>query len=228
MQEGTPLQMRRTALNLAYLRRYNQMATIRSQLNDDTEFRRRLLTFQGAECLYLIITLATGDGEARSMFRDSDIGDVDQDGAPEFLDAWGNPIRILRWAPGFPSETQLSLPLDPDQAGADVFASYASEDPDPFDPFRLDRLPSDSRPRAFRLVPLIYSGGPDGDPGLMTFTGATVATNALNMIDPYAVYDDLGLNVRGFMGMPAPDLNADGEAFASRDNIHSHVLSTRF
>jgi hypothetical protein len=61
--------------------------------------------YQGAECLYMIVMGAIGEeGDSRDVFRPADIGDVDGDGYPEFLDAWGVPIRFLRWAPGFNSE----------------------------------------------------------------------------------------------------------------------------
>ena len=50
----------------------------------------------------MIVTLGFVDElGGRDLFNESSIGDVDQDGFPEFLDAWGTPIRFLRWAPGF-------------------------------------------------------------------------------------------------------------------------------
>ncbi len=45
-------------------------------------------------------------GDAREVFKPADVADVDQDGFPEFIDAWGKPIRFLRWAPGFLSDLQ--------------------------------------------------------------------------------------------------------------------------
>lgn len=53
-----------------------------------------------AELLYQIIT--NGMPEMREMFASQEIGDVDEDGLPEFLDAWGNPICFVRWAAAFP------------------------------------------------------------------------------------------------------------------------------
>ena len=90
----------------------------RRQLNTAEKSRRN----QGAECLYMIITLATGDGEARTLFGESSIGDTDGDGAPEFLDGWGHPINFLRWAPGFDSQIQLNA----NNAQHDVTANNAS------------------------------------------------------------------------------------------------------
>ncbi len=57
----------------------------------------------------MIVTLACGDGEAKTLFKESEIGDTDGDGAPEFLDGWKHPISFLRWAPGFDSQIQLNL-----------------------------------------------------------------------------------------------------------------------
>ena len=51
-----------------------------------------------AECLYMIVMSIPGAAE---QFHASEIGDVDNDGLPEFIDAWGRPIRFLRWPAGF-------------------------------------------------------------------------------------------------------------------------------
>lgn len=66
------------------------------------------LDFQGAECLYMIIESAMQeDGDDASRLIGPDVtGDKDGDGFKEIHDAWGNPIRFLRWAPGFDSPLQ--------------------------------------------------------------------------------------------------------------------------
>ena len=107
----------------------------------------------------MVIMLGTADGEARSFFKESDIGDVDGDGAPEILDGWGQPIQFLRWAPGFAAESEL-MSGDP------------AEDHDPYDVFRQD-------PRAFRLSPLIWSAGADG------ISDIRATNNYSQLIDPY-------------------------------------------
>jgi len=68
--------------------------------------------FQYAECLYMII-MATQqeDADDRSAFKADQIKDTDGDGFPEIVDAWDQPIRFLRWAPGFISELQTTLTL---------------------------------------------------------------------------------------------------------------------
>ena len=64
--------------------------------------------YGGAECLYMIIMAAQAEeADDRSAIKPDQIGDFDNDGVPEFLDAWGQPIRFLRWAPGFVSELQV-------------------------------------------------------------------------------------------------------------------------
>lgn len=63
---------------------------------------------QNAECLYLIIMSAPQDeADDRSVIKADNIADTDGDGFPEIVDAWGTPIRFLRWAPGFMSDLQV-------------------------------------------------------------------------------------------------------------------------
>jgi prepilin-type N-terminal cleavage/methylation domain-containing protein len=139
-------------------------------------YRRRIAAIPGtwteqhqqAECLYLILaSMQDGTSNGLEFFRQSEIGDVDGDGMPEVLDAWGQPIRFLRWAPGFESALQNS----------------GDRQPDPFDPLKSDprwknnnsnnRHYPDSYPASgapadaanddpFALFPLVYSAGPDG------------------------------------------------------------------
>ncbi len=94
----------RPSVSVGYARRYN---TIMSGPNPP-----RLATaqnYQGAECLYLIVTSALQeDGDSREVFKPDDVADTDGDGFPEFVDGWKQPIRFLRWAPGFQlSELQI-------------------------------------------------------------------------------------------------------------------------
>lgn len=94
-----------------------------------------------AECLYM--TVSMGRPEAMEQFHQSEIGDVDQDGLPEFIDGWGRPIMWLRCAPGFCSPDSNIQTNDP------------ANNHDPFDTRRVDAV-------AFHLIPLIYSAGADG------------------------------------------------------------------
>ena len=86
------------------------------------------------------------------------VGDLDSDGAREFLDGWGRPIEFMRWAPGLPPQlTSIQVP-------------NATTNHDPCD---LSDPPADST--AFALFPLIYSSGPDGATGEPGAFGLVVA-----------------------------------------------------
>lgn len=108
-----------------------------------------------AECLFMAVmrggigdclscggVASAGDGAPR-------IGDQDGDGMPEFLDAWGNPIGYLLWAPA------LALPANTTQR---FFSGSRALD----DPFASSGA---IRP-SLGMRPLIYSTGPDGKSGL--------------------------------------------------------------
>jgi len=102
------------------------------------------ISHQGAECLYMIIAnMREGQSPGLSLFRQSEIADVDNDGMPEFVDGWGNTVLFLRWAPGFNSPLQEKDPND---------------NPDPFDPHGVYN--------GYGLFPLIVSAGPDGRMGV--------------------------------------------------------------
>ena len=97
-----------------------------------------------AELLYMIVEF--GSDEDRAQFNDMDIGDVDEDGLPEFLDGWKQPIMFLRWAPGFTEYSDIQ-----NENLKDL------NDPmyhDAFDPRGID-------PGAIHMIPLIYSAGGD-------------------------------------------------------------------
>lgn len=62
--------------------------------------------FADAECLFMIVMQGGIAGCVDcSELSGSDVGDKDGDKAPEFLDAWGNPIRYILWPGG------LELPV---------------------------------------------------------------------------------------------------------------------
>ena len=213
----------RTDLGEAFLRRYAAIATSSNPTSDV------LTDNQGAECLYMIIMMATGDGEARTIFGESSIGDVDGDGAPEFVDGWGHPINFLRWAPGFESQIQLDANYlgggvaDPNTNAAWVKA--ANGDHDSFDMFRLDQL-------AFRLVPLIFSGGRDETFGVrlvkpyVAWQGVanptSVTKSQMIALTPYKKVTDTSdaTDVPAFLGTPNSDRTAT-------DNVHNHLLGKR-
>jgi len=192
---------------------------------NDPDARANLREFQGAECLYMIITFGTGDGRMGEYFKDGDTGDLDGDGYLEFHDGWGTPISFIRWPAGFTSERQ---PGDP------------ATDPDPFDPQMADYDDSDVQAgpnalRGFRVVPLIYSAGPDRRFDI--YKGNSEADDDLP-IDPYYVVpaDQTGLNRSLQIGTPIDANNNDendqnGSAPGNgiqewQDNIHNHLINS--
>lgn len=80
----------------ALSRQYQRIAAASTWLNPDK------INHQDAECLYLIIA-AMRDLNANGLdfLHAGEIGDTDDDGMPEILDAWGNPIAFIRWPAGF-------------------------------------------------------------------------------------------------------------------------------
>ena len=95
--------------------------------------------FEGAECLSLIVLRGGFTPDVLEGFRTDEIGDIDGDEIPEFLDGWNRPISFIRWPAGFSSPFQ---------------SLNATTDPDPLDPMKISG--------DYALVPLIFSYGPDG------------------------------------------------------------------
>ena len=152
-----------------------------------------------AECLYMICLLSGFQPEAMENFRAEEIGDVDGDTKPEFLDAWGMPIGFIRWPTGFDGPITLN------------------QETDPFDPESIDTSsPSSSPPRFLPgVVPLIYSAGLDQEYGLDVAQAAGVQPD-VNVGDFNTVTATSG----GHFASPLP-------GNASQDNISNHDLITR-
>jgi hypothetical protein len=188
---------------------------------------------QQAECLYMIV--ATAGADAIRQFRTAEIGDTNGNGLPEFLDGWGHPIRFLRWAPGFnDSDLQSNVITDADLASTSVGnesnvwtsnsvktarQTAADVDHDPFDPRRVSMgKPSDNPfiPRGWRLVPLIYSAGPDGEYGIGAFPSGAGSdvwwSNSGSSDDHYA------------FGFGIPNRTSSSPSWRHFDNIHNHRI----
>jgi len=127
----------------AAARRYMQFRLGTTGLTDQWE---------SAECLVMIVMRGGFAGDATEQFRTDEIGDVDKDGAAEFLDAWGKPIQFIRWPAGF----TITNPGTRPSVTRTLLTGDAVADHDPFDPMKI-------APNDYRLIPLIFSGGPDGD-----------------------------------------------------------------
>lgn len=215
----------RTELANLYLRTFRRIAAGQNKIRDAANTVDDILQNQGAECLYLVVMNACGDGEARTLFPESSIGDADGDGAQEFLDGWGHPIEFVRWAPGFESDIQVNAndfgtaPVS-NPTGIPAWVSAAGQDHDPFDLYRADQP-------AFRLVPLVYSAGRDEDyglvetpPGNATWRGIadTTAPFDLNSAPKLLPWKDRGGVYVG---------TGNQVTKASTDNLTNHSIGTR-
>ncbi len=214
-----------TPLNEAYRRQSRASIEGVNTLTGVRNTVGNILDNQGAECLYMIVMLATADGEARSLFNERSIGDVDGDGLPEFVDGWGRPINFLRWAPGFESDLQANA--NEFAGNNDAWITQADADHDPFDLFRSD-------PFAFRLMPLIFSAGSDESYGIRTIkpsvtwrTATAVSVSLQNWgsqnrrtylgsrLTPYVEF--AGGSEMAFYGTARDD--------TATDNIHNHNIT---
>lgn len=217
----------RSELANLYLRTYQRLLTSENKLTGQRNALDDILANESAECLYLIVMNACGDGESRTLFPASSVGDTDGDGASEFLDGWGQPIEFVRWPVGFTSDVQLNAnELDP--LGAEEWQKQASADHDPLDLYQADAT-------AFRTMPLVYSRGRDEESGVWHPTRvATVSvwmgianrneplTGVPPILSPIMKYDDLTDNPdRG-----AYYLGTIDQSLAT-DNLHNHLIGTR-
>ena len=162
---NNPITLPRTGLANAYQRYYDTVGVNKAgAVPANSASGKPSIEQQDAECLYMILTEGASDERnGREMFLESEIADVDGDGAPEFVDGWGMPIRFIRWPVGFIDDPRqdssaqarfghLSDLMPPKVSG--TCKPDAANKHDAMDPLRVDT-------EAFLIYPLIYSGGPD-------------------------------------------------------------------
>ncbi|MFM7520513.1 MAG: type II secretion system protein [Planctomycetota bacterium] len=106
--------------------------------------------WESAECLAMIVMRGGFAGDATENFRTDELGDVNANGCPEFLDAWGQPIQFIRWPVGY----TINNPVYP--VTRTLQTGDKDTDHDPLDPMKVAS-------NDYRVIPLIYSGGPDGN-----------------------------------------------------------------
>lgn len=163
--------------------------------------------YASAECLYAIVAHSTsGGGSALESFGPSEIGDVDGDGFPEFIDAWGTPISWIRWPAAYDSELNIS---------------YRETSPDAFDPFRTSQEWVEVDPlfqKPWTVVPLIVSAGPDRQLGI-DLNG--IAPNAI----PFATARNIFIP-RTFSptSRDAPTVGKIINSAQAYDNVSNHDL----
>ena len=163
--------------------------------------------YASAELLYMIV--ATCGADAMESFSQRDIGDADGDGLREFHDAWGNPVKFLRWAPYFSSGR-------PYNGSSEIQSGDPETDHDPFDTRDVDS-------QAFRLIPLIYSAGPDGIYDINVENGYSFS---LPQPDPLTFGTTGALNESG-MAVDKDNVSVTAREPANgsldhHDNIHNH------
>lgn len=165
-----------------------------------------------AECLYMIVTMSCPGG--REQFSENEIADVDRDGWPEFIDGWGQPIYFCRWAPGFVPSRGGDSNLQSDVT-ITTGGTRMAKQRDPFDTQGLE-------PLAYQLIPLIYSGGPDGESWL-TFCDLYGTWLTSGTRTPYGLKDKLDR----LQGQPGDAKSASSRVQKHLDNIHNHRLEVR-
>ncbi|MCU0711762.1 MAG: type II secretion system GspH family protein [Pirellula sp.] len=117
-----------------------------------------------AELLFLVIADSEFDGStAHEMFGQSEIADTDGDGLNEFVDAFGVPIKWIRWPTGY----QIGGKSFPDMLNkgiVDQSTQSVSVDSEPYDRLRADpgwrTTNTNLRPGVFP-PPLVVSAGVD-------------------------------------------------------------------
>ena len=147
--------------------------------------------------------VSIGSPEAMEQFNQSEIGDVDGNGLPEFLDGWGRPIAFLRWAPRFSSSS-------------DIQKAGATNNHDPFDPRKVDSA-------AWHLIPLIYSAGSNGKLGLQT-CGATPSGPGYYFAKSSQTENMFSDSDFLTLGQPSA---AEGSVTDYQDNITNHHIEAR-
>jgi prepilin-type N-terminal cleavage/methylation domain-containing protein len=116
-------------------------------------------TNANAELLFLIVEGSDLNGSsATELFGKSEVGDTDNDGLNEFIDAFGNPIRWIRWPSGAEGATRYY----PDMLNpAIVSGTTLLVNSEPYDRLGSDPGWGTSLPPGAGLSPLVISAGPD-------------------------------------------------------------------
>jgi len=222
LPSGKPWIAARPALNQLYYQKYNtgQSHTPKYPLDN----------YRSAKYLYMWISMI--HPEAMEQFSQNEIADIDHDGWPAFVDGWGTPIMFLRWAPGFssglgvlpPNPFNPSNPTQPRVDLSDIQTGDPINDHDPFDSRQIFNITGEY----YRLVPLIYSAGPDKKYGINIistasgsgyFYGIDLLTLKLDDLNQYTAPDSTQPNI--YAGSPVAE---NGISNTHLDNIHNHRI----
>lgn len=166
-----------------------------------------------AELLYYFLVHSDSLGASDSvtdLFTTAEIADTDSDGLPEFIDAWGNPLRFYRWP------TRM-IDVDPPSPFQPVLSNVSeATDVAPVGPRTIttnERLVANIM---FRGLPPEPTGLPNGS-----------LPRDLLLIDPD---DPVGVLYRGLEQYTggAVDLNGDGDTGDPGENDTGVPLRTEF
>lgn len=155
---------------------------------------------QQAICLYLLVTRGCDDPDVMEQFSPDEIATDSACGMNYFVDGWGRPIYLLRWAPAYIS------PLQPDPS---TITQH-----DPFDPMNVDP----NQP-TYPLYPLIYSSGPDGVFDIAVDLGGTPVKYSSVNNDPFT--NTGSNNIRIQIGKPDANQDLNDQSI---DNITNHDI----
>ena len=196
------------------------------------------MAYESAECLQMIVVRGGYSPDAVEQFRSDEIGDVDGDGLPEFVDGWGRPISFIRWPAGLSSPMQLQT-------------QSLNDPPDPIDPLGVTDATKGFSDRA--LMPLIYSGGANNSLDIDTSAtagsyGLMTSRDVTSTGPPESSWQKSGWINTNSNASPRPDLlttswpkganalagsiklgssNGVTNARAASDNITNHDLVTK-
>lgn len=209
--------------------------------------------YESAELLYQIVaTLNYNGSNGLEYFSPSEIGDFDEDGMPEFIDAWGRPIQWLRWPAGYGLVDSATVQAELGRVPTiqDIEARRPSDwmlndlsVPDPLDPLHTDWRWSLSKftQKPWLLVPLIASAGPDGtfDIQFNTTAGVNYAAtlwpgptdspehlkSPYYFVDPYVGFynNASGAGMQGGLGQWQND-DLVYDTYGATDNITNYAL----
>jgi hypothetical protein len=222
--------LQRPSVTQAYLAAYNAV-----NVPSNTAFQKDPTNNQDASCLYLLVTMGLDEQDILENFSQSDIGDPGHTGCKMFLDAWGNPIRFLRWAPGFISPLQPDAPSTASPSDVrmadqtDPSGIYGSPKPGSIAAGGAGRV----RGNTFALFPLIYSAGPDGhfdvQPGVYSAGVPFHYSQAMPPNNPFESVWNKGQFQAGPIGVPVVDSTdrTTRSAFGNADNITNHEIGAR-
>lgn len=137
-------------------------------------------TNANAELLFLIVEGSDLNGSsATELFGKSEVGDTDNDGLNEFIDAFGSPIRWIRWPAGAEGATRYY----PDMLNPEiVFGTRLLVNSEPYDRLGSDPGWGTASPPGTGLAPLVVSAGPDEKFG--------IRFRELDRYDPNALVPD--------------------------------------